>query len=104
VVRLACSWWLAAGRDAVIELTLLGAGHALRIRNVGGSFYDFCAERLEGRQRHMLSQPGDDWRAGAITAWARRVGAGAGFDPEVQRVARVAGIIDCIYGRSPCGS
>ena len=104
VVRLACSWWLPAGCDAVIELTLLGVGRALRITNVAGSFYDFRAERLDGRQTQVLSQPGDDWRVGAITAWARRVGAGTGFDPEVERVARVAGLVDRIYGRSPCGS
>jgi predicted dehydrogenase len=104
VIRLACSWWLAAGREAVIEVTLLGADRALRITNVAGSFYDFRAERLDGRQTQALSEPGDDWSAGAITAWARRVGAGAGFDPEVERVARVAGLVDRIYGRPPCGS
>jgi predicted dehydrogenase len=104
VVRLACSWWLAAGRDAVIELTLLGTGRALRITNLGGSFYDFRAELLDGRQTQALSEPGEDWGAGAILAWARRVGAGAGFDCDVERVARVAGVIDRIYGRFPCAS
>jgi predicted dehydrogenase len=104
VVRLACSWWLAAGRDAVIEVTLLGVGRALRITNVAGSFYDFRAERLDGRQTTVLSQPGDDWRGGAICAWARHVGTAADFDPEIERVARVAGLIDRIYGRVPCGS
>jgi predicted dehydrogenase len=104
VVRLACSWWLAAGRDAVIEVTLLGRGQALRITNVAGSFYDFRAERLDGRQTQVLSQPGDDWSAAAITAWACRLAAGAGFDPEVERVARVAAMLDRIYGRPTCGS
>jgi predicted dehydrogenase len=104
VVRLACSWWLAAGCDAVIELTLLGTGRALRIVNVAGSFYDFRAERLDGRRTQVLSHPGESWGAGAIVGWAQRVGAGAGFDPEVERVARVAALIDRIYGRAPCGS
>jgi predicted dehydrogenase len=104
VVRVACSWWLAAGRDAVIEVTLLGEGRALRITNVAGSFYDFRAERLDGRQTQVLSSPGDDWGGGAITAWARRLGEQGGFDPEIERVARVAAVIDRIYGRTPCGS
>jgi hypothetical protein len=31
--------------------------------------------------------------------WARRLAAGAGFDPEIEQVVAVASVLDAIYGR-----
>jgi predicted dehydrogenase len=100
VVRLACSWWLPAGREAVIEVTLLGQGRALRVANVDGSFYDFEALLLDGTRAKRLAEPPDEWGGRAICAWARRVAESHGFDPEVERAVRVAELIDLIYGRA----
>ena len=99
VVRVACSWNLAVGRDAVIEATFHGSDGGASLRNVGGSFYDFVAERYRGTATEVLASPPDAWGGRAIVAWARALGAGAGFDPEVERLVEVAGVIDRIYGR-----
>jgi predicted dehydrogenase len=50
-VRLACSWNLPAGRDAVIEASFYGTGGGAAMRNVDGSFFDFRAERFRGTAR-----------------------------------------------------
>ena len=61
VVRLACSWRLPAGQDAVISASLYGDRGGAELRNVGGSFYDFTAERFEGVARRLLAAPPDAW-------------------------------------------
>jgi predicted dehydrogenase len=99
VARLACSWNLHAGCDAVIEATFHGTRGGARLRNLRGSFYDFVAERLDGTRATLLAEPPDEWGGRAAVDWARRLAAGAGFDPEVARVADVAAVLDAIYGR-----
>jgi predicted dehydrogenase len=100
VVRLGCSWWIPAGRDAVIEATFYGPEGALRIANVGGSFYDFEALALHGRVSETLARPPDDWGGRALVAWSRRLAADRGFEPEIESLVEVAAVIDAIYGRS----
>ncbi|HZA99342.1 MAG TPA: Gfo/Idh/MocA family oxidoreductase, partial [Gemmatimonadales bacterium] len=48
VVRLACSWNLPAGCDAVIQASFFGTRGGAMLSNVGGSFYDFRADRFRG--------------------------------------------------------
>jgi hypothetical protein len=48
VVRLACSWRLQAGQEAVIAAEFYGTQGGAALRNVGGSFYDFEAARFSG--------------------------------------------------------
>jgi predicted dehydrogenase len=120
-VQLACSWRLAAGQDCVIEAGFYGTRGGAILRNVNGSFYDFVVERTEGTRRETLATPADDLRPGsgqalrqgsgqalrqssghawggrAAVAWARALGAGARFDPEVERLADVAATLDRIY-------
>jgi predicted dehydrogenase len=99
-VRVACSWDAHAGQDAVIEATFFGAGHSVRVSNVGGSFYDFRCELLRGTSREVLVEPPDDWPGRAAAEWARRVAAGDRFDArEAAELVRVAEILDRIYGR-----
>jgi predicted dehydrogenase len=99
-VRLACSWQLHAGQDAVIEATFFGADAGVRVANVDGSFYDFRCELLHGTSRRTLVEPPDAWPGRAAVAWARRVGAGEGFDAAAgDELVRVAEILDRIYGR-----
>ncbi len=81
VARLACSWRLPAGRDAVIEAAFYGTRGAAILRNVDGSFYEFTVEHCEGTRRRLLAAPPDDWGGRAVCAWARRVADERGFDP-----------------------
>jgi predicted dehydrogenase len=99
-IRIACSWWLPAGCDAVIQASFYGETGALQIRNVGGSFYDFEARLVRGRQAETICRPSDDWGARALAGWSARLGKDASFDPSVQQLVSVAELIDRIYGRS----
>lgn len=99
VVRLACSWNLPAGCDAVIQTTFFGHSGGASLSNVNGSFYDFVAERFRGTARERLCSPPDDWGGRAIVDWATRLTAGVGYDPSVERLVEVAGVLDAIYGR-----
>ena len=97
--RLACSWFSHEGRDAVIEATFRGRDGAAGFSNVGGSFYDFRAERREGTRAITLAEPPDAWGGRAAVDWARRLAAGAGFDAGVEQAVAVAKTIDAVYGR-----
>ncbi|MDH6595009.1 putative dehydrogenase [Variovorax sp. TBS-050B] len=99
VVRLACSWNLPAGRDAVIEAAFHGTQGGAAFRNVGGSFYDFTAERFEGTRALPLAAPPDDWGGRAATHWARALARGGRYDPAIERLAEVAAVLDAIYAR-----
>jgi predicted dehydrogenase len=99
-LRLACSWRLQAGREALIEATFYGERGGASLRNVEGSFYDFAADRFYGVRRETLAIPGEDWGAGAAADWARRVARGErNFDPEAESLVRVAAALDAIYRR-----
>ncbi|HWH18649.1 MAG TPA: Gfo/Idh/MocA family oxidoreductase [Allosphingosinicella sp.] len=98
-VRLACSWRLQAGQDAVISAAFYGTEGGAALRNEGGSFYDFIAERYRGTSRETLASPPDDWGGRAAADWARRLAGGEGFDPASERLIEVAQALDRIYGR-----
>ena len=98
-VRLACSWNLAAGRDAVIEAQFHGTAGGAALRNCNGSFYDFAAERYSGTQSTTLTQPPDDWGGRAIVDWAQRLASGAGYDAGIESAVQVASVMDRVYGR-----
>jgi predicted dehydrogenase len=98
VVRLACSWGLHAGRDCVLEASFYGTRGGAAFRNVGGSFYDFVAERYEGTQTRVLTEPPDAWSGRGAVEWARRVAAGERFDAAAGEHVTVHDVIDRIYG------
>lgn len=98
-VRLACSWNLSAGCDAVIEATFYGTKGAVRLRNLDGSFYDFLVERMTGTARQTLAAPPDQWGGRAVVSWATRLAEGETFDPETARLVSVAALLDAIYHR-----
>ena len=89
-VRLACSWRLHAGRDAVIEAAFYGTEGGAALRNVGGSFYDFTAERFDGTDAATRSPTRPTHGAGAppptgpSSSRARRA-----FDPQAEQFVRV---------------
>jgi len=99
VVDLACSWRLPAGQDCVLAMEFYGTKGGVAFRNVGGSFYDFIAERYEGTRRTLLAQPPDAWPGRAAVAWAERLAAGERFDATNEELLRVAEVLDAIYGR-----
>ncbi len=99
VVRLACSWRLNAGCDAVIAAEFYGPRGGASFRNVAGSFYDFTAERFRGTARETLAVPPDAWGGRAAAAWGERLARGAGYDPAADRLVDIAAVIDRLYGR-----
>ena len=99
-VRIACSWNLPVGCDAVIEASFYGTKGGATLRNVDGSFYDFRAERLHGTSRQILSVPPDEWGGRAAVDWASRLAAGQGFDRQAEKLVTLAGVLDQVYGRN----
>jgi len=98
-VQLACSWRLQAGCDAVIEAAFYGTQGGAALKNVGGSFFDFTAERFRGTARETLASLPDAWGGRAAADWATRLAAGERFDPAAERLVDVARALDAIYGR-----
>ena len=96
-VSLSCSWWLPAGCDAVVGVTLYGTKAGVRLRNIDGSFYDFVAERLDGTRTQVLVQPPDAWGGRAVVDWARRLADGGRYDPACEAHLGVSRTIDAIY-------
>ena len=102
VVRLACSWRISAGRDAVIEASVYGTAGGVALRNVDGSFYDFVAERYDGTRTERLASPPDEWGGRAAVDWTERLARGDAFDEDATKLVDLARVLDTIYrgGRS----
>ena len=98
--RLACSWYLPAGREAVIEATFFGTEGSVSASNVNGSFYDLRAELRRGTSAEPLVEPPDPWGGRAAVDWATRLAAGQGYDAGVEELVAVADVLDRIYGRA----
>jgi predicted dehydrogenase len=98
-VRLACSWRLNVGRDAVIEAAFYGTEGGAALRNVGGSFYDFTADSLSGTGSLRLADPPDLWGGRAAACWAEQLACSPGFAHDAEQFVRSAEVIDRIYGR-----
>ena len=100
VVRLACSWNLAAGREAVIEAAFHGTAAGAALRNVDGSFHDFAAELTQGSDRRLsLASPPDAWGGRSAVAWAAALGKGGRFHPGAHTLVQTAQVLDRIYRR-----
>ena len=95
--RVACSWNLHAGQDAVIAFDLHGTSGGLSFRNRAGSFYDFEARLHRGTSSHVIAAPPDDWGGRAAAEWARRLAAGAGFDAKAERLVTLSETLERIY-------
>jgi predicted dehydrogenase len=97
-VQLACSWRISAGRDCAIEASFYGTDGGVAMRNEGGSFFDFTAERFAGTRAERIASPPDDWGGRAIAEWVARLADGARFDAEAERHVTVTEVLDRIYG------
>lgn len=98
LVRIACSWQLPAGQEAVIAAAFYGAHGGAELRNVNGSFYDFTASRFRGTQSETLVSPPDEWGVRAAQDWAVRLAADRRFNPQAERIVDVSRVLDRIYG------
>lgn len=97
LIRLACSWRLNVGREAEIGAVFHGTEASARFANIGGSFYDFSAELLNGTEATTLFYGPDDWGGRAALAWLEKVVRRDGFDAECLRHVEVADTLDRIY-------
>ncbi|HEV7796935.1 MAG TPA: hypothetical protein VGO73_02170, partial [Pyrinomonadaceae bacterium] len=103
VVQLSCSWKLHAGREAIIEASFYGTRGGASLRNRGGSFFDFTAERFNGTAREVISAPqyqNADWGGRAALEWTMALAAGCKFDSDCERLIEVARTLDAIYGKN----
>lgn len=96
IIRLACSWRLPAGQDAVIAAEFYGTQGGAALQNVGGSFYDFTASHFRGTTAAPLATGPDDWGGRAAMAWMNGLSR-PGYDREANHHAEVARTIDRIY-------
>ncbi|WP_312796464.1 Gfo/Idh/MocA family oxidoreductase [Tianweitania sp.] len=98
IVRIACSWQLQAGQEAVISAAFYGAQGGAELRNVNGSFYDFTAKRFRGTSSETLVSPPDEWGVRAAKDWAQRLARSKSFDQQAERIVDVSRVLDRIYG------
>lgn len=98
-ISLACSWKLNAGCEAAISATFYGTAGAARLRNTGGSFYDFTVERLQGTNAETIVAPDTEWRWGGRAAieWATRLRVDRSFDSSAEEFVTIAATLDRIY-------
>jgi predicted dehydrogenase len=97
VVRIACSWNINAGQDAVIDATFYGTDAAARMYNRNGSFFDFSAELMRGRDRETLVASPDDWGGRAAAEWVRKLAAGESFSGSTTGLLETARVLDRLY-------
>ena len=96
-VRIACSWNLNAGDDAVIAARFFGTAAGAEMNNEGGSFFDFGADLLRGRAREPLVRPPDAWGGRAAVDWLQRLAAGDRFDESTAGLLETAEALDALY-------
>jgi predicted dehydrogenase len=98
--RIACSWNLNAGRDAVIEAAFYGSAGGVAMRNENGSFFDFSAEMFRGQNRELIATPPDDWGGRAAAEWVGKLAAGERFAGTTSGLLETARVLDRLYGRA----
>jgi predicted dehydrogenase len=98
-VRIACSWNLNAGRDAVIGARIYGTAGGAEMRNEGGSFFDFSADLFKGCEAECIASPPDDWGGRAAAAWVRKLVAGERFAGSTKGLLQTATVLDRMYER-----
>ncbi|MDB6123169.1 MAG: gfo/Idh/MocA family oxidoreductase [Pedosphaera sp.] len=98
-LQLSCSWKLPAGCDAIIGASFFGTKGGASVRNIGGSFYNFVAERFHGTKCELLAATPEEWGGKAAVDWTMRLSESTKFNPQIQGLARVAATLDAIYAR-----
>lgn len=98
--RIACSWNLNAGSDAVIEAAFYGTEGGAAMRNENGSFFDFSSDLFRGQNREPLTAPPDDWGGRAAAEWVCKLSAGERFGGTTAGLLETARVLDRLYGRA----
>jgi predicted dehydrogenase len=99
VVRIACSWELHAGQDAIIEATFHGPDSAVSMKNVAGSFFDFATALHDRASARTLTSPPDAWSGRALVEWTQQLSRDRSYDPRVETCLAVAETLDAVLGR-----
>jgi predicted dehydrogenase len=99
--RIACSWNLDAGRDAVIDVSVYGTAGGAAMRNESGSFFDFSSQLFRRQNAEPLTSSPDAWGGRAATEWVRKLAAGDGFGGTTNGLIETARALDRLYGRTP---
>jgi len=98
VINLSCCWNLHMGREADIEIAFYGTSGGARLRNVGGSFYDFVGERFCGTKTEVIGCSAQwEWGGLATIEWIKRLGVDDSFDTEAESFVLSAEVVDRIY-------
>lgn len=97
-VRLTCSWNLHAGSDAVIAARFFGTDAGVEMANEAGSFFDFSADLLRGRERERVASPPDEWGGRAAVDWLQRLNDGSRFEASTVGLLHTANALDALYG------
>jgi predicted dehydrogenase len=98
-VRIACSWNLNAGSDAVIGARFYGTAGGAEMHNENGSFFDFSANLFKGCDARHIASPPDDWGGRAAAEWVRKLAAGQRFAGSTSGLLETARVLDRMYGR-----
>ena len=98
--RIACSWNLNAGRDAVIEATFYGTAGGAAMRSENGSFFDFSSELFRGQTAERMTSPPDEWGGRAAAEWVAKLAAGERFGGTTAGLVETATVLDRLYGRA----
>jgi len=98
--RMACSWNLPAGCDAVIEAVFYGTRGSASLRNVRGSFYDFVAQHCTGTTARVIAQGDTTWGGRTACNWVRQLSQDRHFNTDADRLYEVQALVDRIYGRA----
>ncbi|MEX0721654.1 MAG: Gfo/Idh/MocA family oxidoreductase [Balneolaceae bacterium] len=96
-IQLSCSWFLPAGKDAIIEAAFYGENGGISFKNINGSFYDFTTERYFGTKTETLVSPPDNWEGKAAVKWSEELCEGKTFDEEAFNYVKVAQEIETLY-------
>jgi hypothetical protein len=70
------------------------------MRNESGSFFDFSADLLKGREAERIASPPDDWGGRAAAEWVRKLAAGERFAGTTTGLLETARTLDRLYGRA----
>jgi predicted dehydrogenase len=103
-VRLACSWKLNAGQDAMISARFFGTRAGAEMRNEAGSFFDFSADLLRGRERERLASSPDSWGGRAAVEWLQRLNEGGRFEASTRGLMQTAEALDSLYASARHGA
>jgi predicted dehydrogenase len=99
VVRIACSWNLSAGKDALIDATFYGTCGGAQMHNENGSFFNFSAHLMHGRETEALAWPPDEWGGRAAAEWVLKLAAGERFAGTTTGLLETTKVLDRLYGR-----